>query len=661
VPPNPDFIFIPSVGGHVVLAETGELYIAGYCKISKLVDGLISDVTRPTWCDGRVEEGPAETMTVETVRAIGAAGGRVLFGEGCRVRQIEDGYVSLFAGNNSCRMSGDGGPATNGALNLPSALDFDAAGHLYINDGINCRIRKVVAGIITTVAGTDDCGQTNYFTGEGGPATSATLSRSTAMAVAPDGSVYFGDDVYCAVRRVDNGTGIITTVVGFPDFPPGCAPAPDGALGVGSTVYQPLGLHLESSGDLYIAERGRCAIRTLRDGVLGTVAGRGMYADGRCRSLGDGGPALSAYLEDPHGVAKDSEGNLYILERCRIRRVQNGIIDHFAGNGTCSYNGDGIDPKDAGIQPANISFDDRGNVYVTDAQNCRVRVISRGLIYTIAGRGSGHLLSTACGFSGEGGLAQQSLLHSPTDAVVRDGDLYIADAVNFRVRIVHDIDADSDGVPLGADNCPGVSNEAQVNTDLRIVLPPQPDDATWPDSDDLGDACDDDDDNDDLADAHEATAPPCASASAPTSATSADTDGDRYLDGSECLIGTDPASPLSRPNWSQCAAAFGASERSRDADGDGVKDLIEGCHYGSDPAQWNTDADLCGDGREAASVDTNMQVNAADLGRVASAFGAVPHPYAAVEQWRWAYDVDKNGAVNSSDLALVASLYGSCP
>jgi hypothetical protein len=203
------------------------------------------------------------------------------------------------------------------------------------------------------------------------------------------------------------------------------------------------------------------------------------------------------------------------------------------------------------------------------------------------------------------------------------------------------------------------------------VTPPKSvDDLSWIRSDAEGDACDADDDNDGLFDIGETGGPPCASATGPTSDLLRDTDGDRRLDGAECTLGSDPTDPTSVPTAGCSATAPG------DADGDGIRDQIETCYYNSDSADTTTDGTAeyplstpppgpvvaqCSDGKEAASTDNNRTVNAADLGLVASGFGAYPIPYLGGSEWRWNIDFDKNGTINAADLGAVAGQFGACP
>jgi CSLREA domain-containing protein len=181
------------------------------------------------------------------------------------------------------------------------------------------------------------------------------------------------------------------------------------------------------------------------------------------------------------------------------------------------------------------------------------------------------------------------------------------------------------------------------------------DDATRPMSDGYPDACDYDDDNDNLPSDDETQLGPsgasharCASATANTDPLKEDTDGDHFLDGAECALGTDPASATSKPALTACGATG-------DADGDGVSNQVEVCRYNTNPNAANSDEDPCADGREAASVNDDYAVTAADLGLIASAFG----PEGGMK-YVLPFDVSRDGSITAADLGMAAMVFGPC-
>ena len=340
------------------------------------------------------------------------------------VRISPAGVLSVVAGNGLTGSSGDGGPATGAMLRSPSGIAVDASGNLYIADTGNYRVRKVSArGTITTVAGGGGYG----FSGDGGPATNASLDRPWGVAVDGSGNLYIADTFSHRIRKV-SVAGTITTVAG------GGASGSlgDGGPATNTSLSWPNGVAVDASGNLYIADTQHNRIRKVSPGgTITTVAGNGDWAD----FYGDGGPATSASLNQPLGVAVDASGNLYIASTYnnRIRKVSaGGTITTVAGNGVEGLSGDGGPATSASLdQPAGVAADAFGNLYIADTENSRIRKVSvGGTITTVAGMGGR-------GFSGDGGPATSASLYGPYGvAVDAFGNLYIADTENRRIRKV---------------------------------------------------------------------------------------------------------------------------------------------------------------------------------------------------------------------------------
>jgi hypothetical protein len=210
------------------------------------------------------------------------------------------------------------------------------------------------------------------------------------------------------------------------------------------------------------------------------------------------------------------------------------------------------------------------------------------------------------------------------------------------------LDPDADGWLNAEDNCPSAANPDQEHADANYIEQPPLAfiDRTWLNADATGDACDDDDDNDGLLDTEEAAG--CASATAPTDPLIRDSDDDRFLDGAECDLGTDPADPGSKPTLAACGDTS-------DLDGDRVHERVEVCFYNSDPAVANTDGDVCHDGKEIGSLNDDNTVSSIDQGLLASEIiRAVPPPHARN------VDLNKDGVANAIDLGMQASVFGPC-
>jgi CSLREA domain-containing protein len=212
-------------------------------------------------------------------------------------------------------------------------------------------------------------------------------------------------------------------------------------------------------------------------------------------------------------------------------------------------------------------------------------------------------------------------------------------------------DEDADTVVDGLDNCVVHANASQVNSDPDLIdLPGKPyDDNTWPNSDILGDECDDDDDNDGLLDVDEASGTQCGGIV--TDPLVRDTDGDLSLDGGECAAGTDPTDIASRPSVAACGG-------SADTDADGVQDFRERCYYATSITTSNTDGDACGDRKEIMSVNASQAVDVIDLQQVAAETGIYALPGMPVQV---NFDVTKNARIDVIDLQQIAAAAGNCP
>jgi DNA-binding beta-propeller fold protein YncE len=298
---------------------------------------------------------------------------------GCRVRKVSpEGTISTVAGTGKAGFSGDGGPATQARLNDPHGLAVDRAGNLFISDLNNQRVRKVSPeGMITTVAGNGQLG----FSGDGGPAIAARLNWPGGLAVDLAGNLFLADHYNHRIRKV-SPDGLITTVAGSGrDLPTKGVSAGDGGLATEARLNAPLGLALDSSGNLFFTElgdvfgvnRGYRVRKVDPNGRISTVAG----SDARGFS-GDGGPATQARLDTPGGVAVDSAGNLLIVDgfNYRVRMVdRSGMIHTVAGNGDQRYAGDGELATATGLQPGGLVVDAVGNLLFTDNANERVFIV----------------------------------------------------------------------------------------------------------------------------------------------------------------------------------------------------------------------------------------------------------------------------------------------
>jgi uncharacterized protein (TIGR03437 family) len=407
-----------------------------------------------------------------------------------RIRVVApDGHIGTFAGNGFAGFSGDGGTAKDSALDSPEGVALDSSGRVYIADTQNDRVRVVaVDGTITTLAG---IGNGNVL-GDSGPATSAGLILPGALAVDRTGNVYITDLGHSSIRMVAP-TGGITTVIGSANGAPlapnenatsvrlngptgvavdasGSIYFTEGSIGSGTNLSRgdyrvwkvtpdsvltalagngfanysgdggastdaqlrgPTALALDAAGNLYFADTQNNRIRKVTPaGIITTIAGTGIAG-----FSGDGGPAASAQLNAPQGIAVDGAGFVVISDtgNSRIRKISpDGIINTHIGNGNASYFGDGGPAYLGSVNhPQGIAVDSSYAVYTADTLNHVIRKAGPdGVIKTIAGTG-------VPGFSGDGGLAANAQLKSPTSVAIDGaGNLYIVDAGNQRVRKV---------------------------------------------------------------------------------------------------------------------------------------------------------------------------------------------------------------------------------
>ena len=329
--------------------------------------------------------------------------------------------ITTVAGSDSA--SGDGGLATEAQLTFPYGVAIDSDGNIYIPDTENHRIRKVdTEGIMTTFAGTGEEG----YSGDGGPATEAELNWPTGVAVDGAGNVYIADRNNERVRRVDP-EGIITTFAGTGEW--GYDSDEDGGPAASALLNWPTGLALDTDGNLYIADEYNNRIRRVdTSGIITTIAGmkRPVLEAGEeeedAGDVGDDGPATSALLHRPTGVAVDDEGNVYIADRNhhRIRKVDSeGIITTIAGMADEGFSGDGGPATDAQLDsPSGVAVDGDGYILIADRGNNRIRQIGPdGVITTFpSSEDDGDESDRAASFAAPRGVAVDS-----------DDNIYVAD------------------------------------------------------------------------------------------------------------------------------------------------------------------------------------------------------------------------------------------
>jgi sugar lactone lactonase YvrE len=383
---NPQGITIDT-SGNVLIADTGNNRVR---KVT--ADGVITTVAgngrRVVDNSGFSGDGGTASLaqlSSPTSAAVDSAGNLFISdSNNRRVRKVTpDGVISTVAGNGQIDFSGDGGPAVSAQIGGPGGLVVDAAGNLFI--AANNRIRKVTPdGIINTIVGDGVIG----FKGDGGPALSAQLHGPAFLALDAAGNLFFSDWGNHRVRKV-TPAGVITTVAGGgpPSFDLG-----DGGPATLAYLPYPTGIAIDSAGNLFIAETNRIRkvnaagiISTFAGGQPPTNVN---WISAGPEVLGDGGPANNAFIMDPMGLALDTSGNLFIVDQrsSRVRRVSpDNVITTVAGSGFFlkpissphGFSGDGGPATVAELRdPTDITIDSAGNVFVVDYRNHRVRKLT---------------------------------------------------------------------------------------------------------------------------------------------------------------------------------------------------------------------------------------------------------------------------------------------
>jgi hypothetical protein len=336
--------------------------------------------------------------------------------------------IGTVMGDGNYGVPQAGALAVNSEVGYLSGIAVDRNQNIYIPDPSNAVVWMISAktGTLQVVAGTFGV---SGVAGDGGLATSAQLWWPARVAVDDAGDLYISEPYANQVRKVTASTGIISLYAGSGAY--GYGPLGDGGPATSAVLRSPQGLAVDSSGNLYITDQGNSLVRKVTlDGNISTVAGAQSASD-----LGDGGLATSAFLSQPADVAVDSHGDLYIADagnaRVRMVSAQSGLISTVAGNGDRGSSGDGGQGTAAEVVPQALALDNAGNLYISDSPNS-VRKLDRGtgLISTFAGSGF-------YGFNGDGISATLANLCGPAGlAADSSASVYIVDACNYRVRKV---------------------------------------------------------------------------------------------------------------------------------------------------------------------------------------------------------------------------------
>ncbi len=401
------------------------------------------------WRNSRIRRVDLTTGIIDTVALLQSAAGVQIAGEGVLlVRNTTGGVyrVDLATGLAERIAGGADADEVETALgtrfNSPMMVAAGPEGDVYVTDYVGRRVRRVGAtsGIIATVAGRGNGG-------DGTPALTASVRYVSGLAVDRAGNVYLSETTgdLCTprfrVRRIDATTGLISTAAGngIEGFDG------DGGPATAASLDFPMGLATDSAGNLFIADTLNRRVRRVNavTGIITTVAGNGQAAYG-----GDGGPATSASFTLPMALAFDTNDHLFIADATdhRIRRVDavTGIISTVAGNGVAAFSGDDGPAVLASLnQPHGVAVDSSGKLYIADRRNHRIRQVdlSTGIITTLSGDG-------VRDFRGDTGPVKDARFDGPSGvAVGPDDSLFVADSFNNRVRRISALPSGAGSVP----------------------------------------------------------------------------------------------------------------------------------------------------------------------------------------------------------------------
>jgi trimeric autotransporter adhesin len=370
----------------VAVDPSGNVYIADYNNyvLREVTGGIINTVAGTIYTSAVGDNGPATSAILfsPSYTATGPAGELYIVDANHNtVRKVLNGVITTVAGTGAPGYAGDNGLATGAQLNSPWGVAVDSSGNLYISDSGNNVIRKVTNGIITTFAGNTAA----TALGDGGAATLANLSGPAGVTLDAAGNLYIADFGNSRVREVGAASLTINTVAGNGN----AGYNGDGIVPTTAELNGPIDVKLDALGNLYIADQTNNLIRIVSAGVINTFAGLASNAASAAPGGfgGDGGAATSALLNGPSGIAINATtGAVYIADTSNnvIREVSGGVINTIAGNGAPAYGGDGGPATAASVNfPDGVSVGPGGQIFIADSHNNLIRAMNLVCNYSV--------------------------------------------------------------------------------------------------------------------------------------------------------------------------------------------------------------------------------------------------------------------------------------
>ena len=400
----------------VAVDSAGAVYIADSLnyRIRKVVSGVITTVAGTGVSGYSGDSGSATAAQISPTGVAVDQFNNLYILDGNHIREIQSGQTTISTFVGAAAAGFTDGSSSTARFSSIIALAFDSSNNAYVADSANNRIRKIAASVVTTVAGNG----TAVYSSDGQLATNVNVV-SNGFAVNSAGLLDYSDGA--AIRTVTLSSGVLSTLAG--NGIPGHSP--DGPVSGGN--FNPSAPVFDSAGTVFYIEGGQ--VRKIFGGVVTTVAG----VFGATGFVGEGTPATSAYFNNPTALAVAANGDVFVVDsnnyRIRMISAQTGDIITIAGNGSSTSSGDGGLATNAGLAlPRAIALDGNGNLFIAESYRIRKVNLATNIITTAGGNGSttsvDGVAATSTGIVPNGIFADQS------------GNLFISEALNYHVRKV---------------------------------------------------------------------------------------------------------------------------------------------------------------------------------------------------------------------------------